>query len=81
MYSKKSFEKFSHSLYYISEIPFSKLGLFWPLEWCYPLRGLPTLPIPKRPEPNGDRLLWMKMSIMKQQKAYCMVQESLIKCR
>ena len=45
------------------------------------LRGLPTLPIPKRPEFNGDRLFWMIMSIMKQQKAYCMVQVLLIKRR
>ena len=33
--------------------------------------GLPTLPIPKRPELNGDKLFWMKLNIMKQQKAYC----------
>ena len=44
-----------------------------------PLRGIPTLPIPKMPELNEDRLFWMKMSIMKQQKAYFMVQASLIK--
>ena len=29
-----------------------------------PLMDLPTLPIPKRPELNRDRLFWMKMSIM-----------------
>ena len=31
------------------------------------LRGLPTLPIPKRSELYTDRLFWMKMSIMNQQ--------------
>ena len=43
------------------------------------LRGLPTLPISKRPELNEDRLFWMEMSIMKQQNAFCMMQASLIK--
>ena len=42
-------------------------------------RGPPTLPIPKRLELNEGKLFWMKMSIMKQQKAYCIVPASLIK--